>query len=160
MTHLKPLPVGLHLEDYAWIGFGQSIPVRYSFAGHTELHFCQTWAVEETQRGGSWLVDVTHCDVPCSGCRGEDKLLSHAVWQQFSNSTHLFNSLRILKNEFLKWYCIHNLQYAFDRKLFICSALFKCQCACCTKPMSLHNRNIVNIWPGMGCRILLPGWLK
>lgn len=67
-THLKPLSVGLHLEDAAGVRLGQSISVRYSFTGHTELHFCQTWAVEEAQRGGSRLVDVTHFKFPRSSC--------------------------------------------------------------------------------------------
>lgn len=67
-THLKPLSVGLHLEDDAGVRFGQSISVRYSFTGHTELHFCQTWAVEEAQRGGSGLVDVTHFPFLFSSC--------------------------------------------------------------------------------------------
>lgn len=59
-TYLHPLPVGLHLEDEAGVGFGQSISVRDPFTGEPQLHFGQTGTAEQAQRVGRRLVDVTH----------------------------------------------------------------------------------------------------
>lgn len=66
--------MGLHLEDNAGVRLGQSVPVRYSFTGHTELHFGQTWAVEEAQRGGSGLIDVTHFAFVFSSCERKENV--------------------------------------------------------------------------------------
>lgn len=60
VTYLHPLPVGLHVEDNAGVGFGQSISVWDAFTGETQLHFGQTGTAEQTQRVGRWLVDVAH----------------------------------------------------------------------------------------------------
>ena len=51
-TYLHPLPVGLHLENDAGVGFGQSVSVRDAFTGESQLHFGQTGAAEQTQRVG------------------------------------------------------------------------------------------------------------
>lgn len=60
VTYLHPLSVGLHVENDAGVGFGQSISVWDPLTGETQLHFGQTGTAEQTQRVGRGLVDVTH----------------------------------------------------------------------------------------------------
>ncbi len=59
-TYLHPLSMGLHVEDDAGVGFGQSISVWDPLTGDPQLHFGQTGTAEQTQSVGRWLVDVTH----------------------------------------------------------------------------------------------------
>lgn len=59
-THLQPLAMRLHFDDHAGIRLGEGIPVWNPFAGYTQLHFSQAGAVEQAQRIGCRLVDVTH----------------------------------------------------------------------------------------------------
>lgn len=51
-TYLHPLPVGLHLEDDAGVGFGKGVSVRDAFTGESQLHFGQAGAAEQAQRVG------------------------------------------------------------------------------------------------------------
>lgn len=60
VTYLHPLPVGLHVEDDAGVGFGQSVPVRDAFTGESQLHFGQTGTAEKTQRIRRRVIEVTH----------------------------------------------------------------------------------------------------
>lgn len=59
-AYLKPLPVGLHLEDDTGVRFGKRISVRNAFACHTQLNFGQAGAVKDSQCISSWLVNVAH----------------------------------------------------------------------------------------------------
>lgn len=52
--------MGLHVEDDAGVGFGQSVSVGDTFTGESQLHFGQTGTAEQTQRVSRWLIDVTH----------------------------------------------------------------------------------------------------
>lgn len=62
LLYLKPLPVRLHLEHHARVRLGESVSVRDSPAGHSQLHFGQAWGADEAQRGFCRLVDVTHAE--------------------------------------------------------------------------------------------------
>lgn len=59
-AYLKPLPVGLHLEDDTGVWFRKSISVGNAFARHAQLNFGQAGAVKDPQRIGSRLIDVAH----------------------------------------------------------------------------------------------------
>lgn len=59
-AYLEPLPMGLHLEDDTGVWLGKGISVGNAFARHTQLHFGQTGAVEDTQCIGSRLINVAH----------------------------------------------------------------------------------------------------
>lgn len=59
-AYLKPLPMGLHLEDDAGVRFGKSVSVRNAFARHTQLNFGQAGAVKDSQCVGGRLINVAH----------------------------------------------------------------------------------------------------
>lgn len=89
-AYLKPLPVGLHLEDDTGVWFGKSISVRNAFAGHTQLNFGQAGAVKDSQRIGSRLVNVAHLLHSVSGKKEEKRHTSHhGICQRRKPSNHL-----------------------------------------------------------------------
>lgn len=90
-AYLKPLPVGLHLEDDTGVWFGKRISVRNAFACHTQLNFGQAGAVKDSQRIGSWLIDVAHLLHSVLGKKEREKGHSnhHAICQRRKPSNHL-----------------------------------------------------------------------
>ena len=62
LLYLKPLPVRLHLQHHAGVGFGEGVAVRDAPAGNSQLHFGQTWRADEAQSGLGRLIDVTHAE--------------------------------------------------------------------------------------------------
>ena len=62
LLYLKPLPVRLHLQHHAGVGFGEGVAVRDAPAGNSQLHFGQAWRADEAQSGLGRLIDVTHVE--------------------------------------------------------------------------------------------------
>lgn len=86
-THLHPLSVGLHLQDDAGVGFGQSVAVGDPFTGDPQLHFGQTGTAEQTQRVRRRLVDVTHAGGGTGSLHRKHN--GHMMDQRLSSSTQL-----------------------------------------------------------------------
>lgn len=101
-AYLKPLPMGLHLEDDTGVWFGKSISVRNAFAGHTQLNFGQAGAVKDSQCIGSRLVNVAHLLHSVSGKKEEKRHISHhGICQRRKPSDHL--SGYCSTNNFKSW---------------------------------------------------------
>lgn len=90
-AYLKPLPVGLHLEDDTGVRFGKRISVRNAFACHTQLNFGQAGAVKDSQCISSWLVNVAHLLHSVLGRkRGKKRHTNHhGICQRRKPSNHL-----------------------------------------------------------------------
>lgn len=105
-AYLKPLPVGLHLEDDTGVWFGKSISVGNAFARHTQLNFGQAGAVKDSQRIGSRLINVAHLLHSVLGrkrgkktCQSPQYLLKEKAFQ--SSFRILFNTQVLILNVFI-----------------------------------------------------------